>query len=123
MSNEKKTTMTFTGNLSVDCTFITRDLAIVEDSLKELEDFSKSEEFCNHPIKKQVMIKLVLEAYHKDGLEGGIRELVRFNIREIMNEVIRRELASDEENMTIKVAPCRLKLGVAEKVLNGRTEA
>ncbi|ADX87511.1 hypothetical protein [Vibrio phage JSF24] len=118
MSNTQKTTMTFTGNLSVDFTFIARDLETFEENLKELQELSQGESFEKLPVKNQVMTKLVLEAYQKEGLEGGIRELVRFNLRNGMNELIRDEMTLNDKTVTMKVAPCRLKLDTAEKVRN-----
>lgn len=118
MSNTQKTTMTFTGNLSVDFTFIARDLETFEENLKELQELSQGESFEKLPVKNQVMTKLVLEAYQKEGLEGGIRELVRFNLRNGMNELIRDEMTLNDKTVTMKVVPCRLKLDTAEKVRN-----
>ncbi|ADX87464.1 hypothetical protein [Vibrio phage JSF11] len=118
MSNTQKTTMTFTGNLSVDFTFIARDLETFEENLKELQELSQGESFEKLPVKNQVMTKLVLEAYQKEGLEGGIRELVRFNLRNGMNELMRDEMTLNDKTVTMKVAPCRLKLDTAEKVRN-----
>lgn len=118
MSNTQKTTMTFTGNLSVDFTFIARDLETFEEKLKELQELSQGESFEKLPVKNQVMTKLVLEAYQKEGLEGGIRELVRFNLRNGMNELMRDEMTLNDKTVTMKVAPCRLKLDTAEKVRN-----
>jgi hypothetical protein len=110
--------MTFTGNLSVDFTFIARDLETFEEKLKELQELSQGESFEKLPVKNQVMTKLVLEAYQKEGLEGGIRELVRFNLRNGMNELMRDEMTLNDKTVTMKVAPCRLKLDTAEKVRN-----
>ncbi|ASU01152.1 hypothetical protein [Vibrio phage JSF28] len=118
MSNTQKTTMTFTGNLSVDFTFIARDLETFEEKLKELQELSQGESFEKLPVKNQVMTKLVLEAYQKEGLEGGIRELVRFNLRNGMNELMGDEMTLNDKTVTMKVAPCRLKLDTAEKVRN-----
>lgn len=118
MSNTQKTTMTFTGNLSVDFTFIARDLETFEENLKELQELSQGESFEQLPVKNQVMTKLVLEAYQKEGLEGGIRELIRFNMRHGVNELIRDELTLNDKAFTVKMAPCRLKLDTAEKVRN-----
>ncbi|AFH14419.1 hypothetical protein VP3_0019 [Vibrio phage VP3] len=118
MSNTQKTTMTFTGNLSVDFTFIARDLETFEENLKELQELSQGESFKQLPVKNQVMTKLVLEAYQKEGLEGGVRELVRFNLRNGMNELMRDEMTLNDKAVTMKVAPCRLKLDTAEKVRN-----
>lgn len=118
MSNTQKTTMTFTGNLSVDFTFIARDLETFEENLKELQELSQGDSFEKLPVKNQVMTKLVLEAYQKEGLEGGIRELVRFNLRNGMNELIRDEMTLNDKTVTMKVVPCRLKLDTAEKVRN-----
>jgi hypothetical protein len=110
--------MTFTGNLSVDFTFIARDLETFEEKLKELQELSQGESFEKLPVKNQVMTKLVLEAYQKEGLEGGIRELVRFNLRNGMNELMGDEMTLNDKTVTMKVAPCRLKLDTAEKVRN-----
>lgn len=118
MSNTQKTTMTFTGNLSIDFTFIVRDLETFEENLKELQELSQGESFEQLPMKNQVMTKLVLEAYQKEGLEGGVRELVRFNLRNGMNVLIRDEMTLNDKTVTMKVAPCRLKLDTAEKVCN-----
>lgn len=118
MSNTQKTTMTFSGNLSIDFTFIARDLETFEENLKELQELSQGDSFEKLPVKNQVMTKLVLEAYQKEGLEGGIRELVRFNLRTGMNELMRDELSMNDASVTMKVAPCRLKLDTAAKVLN-----
>lgn len=118
MSNTQKTTMTFTGNLSIDFTFIVRDLETFEENLKELQELSQGESFEQLPVKNQVMTKLVLEAYQKEGLEGGVRELVRFNLRNGMNVLIRDEMTLNDKTVTMKVAPCRLKLDTAEKVCN-----
>lgn len=118
MSNTQKTTMTFTGNLSVDFTFIARDLETFEEKLKELQELSQGESFEKLPVKNQVMTKLVLEAYQKEGLEGGIRELVRFNLRNGMNELMGDEMTLNDKTVTMKMAPCRLKLDTAEKVRN-----
>ncbi|USS70625.1 hypothetical protein ViPhICP3M1_gp24 [Vibrio phage ICP3] len=118
MSNTQKNTMTFTGNLSVDFTFIARDLETFEEKLKELQELSQGESFEKLPVKNQVMTKLVLEAYQKEGLEGGIRELVRFNLRNGMNELMGDEMTLNDKTVTMKVAPCRLKLDTAEKVRN-----
>jgi hypothetical protein len=110
--------MTFTGNLSVDFTFIARDLETFEEKLKELQELSQGESFEKLPVKNQVMTKLVLEAYQKEGLEGGIRELVRFNLRNGMNELMGDEMTLNDKTVTMKMAPCRLKLDTAEKVRN-----
>lgn len=120
MTDIKKNTVTLTGNISVDFTFIARNLETFEENLKELEEVSKTDEFKTLSVKNQVMSQIVLEAYHEEGLEGGVRELIRFNMRNIINALLREEVATDERNATIRVAPCRLKLDVAQKVLNAK---
>lgn len=116
MSNTQKTAMIFTGNLSVDFTFTVRDLEAFEEDIKRLQELSQGEFFEKLPVKNQVMTKLILEAYQKEGLEGGARELVRFNLRNVMNELMHDKMTLNDETVTMSVAPCRLKLDTAEKV-------
>lgn len=115
-----KTTVTLTGNISVDFTLVARNLPECEAEIQKLEAaIADTENFSKLSAKHQVMSKLIVEAYRKDGIEGGIRELFRFNLRECMNDMFRGELAMNTDVATVKVAPCRVKLETAEKVLNG----
>lgn len=98
--------MTFKFTTSFDLTTI----VCLDKSREILADMRKAvahENFSKLPIKEQVFTKLVIEAADRSE-EEGIAELIRYNVRVGMNEIVAQEVKSHDEHLTLRPSPVKV---------------
>ena len=98
--------MTFKFTTSFDLTAIV-DLDKSREVLADMRKAAASENFSKLPVKNQVFTKLVLEAADRSE-EEGIAELIRYNVRVGMNEIITQEVKTNDECLTLRPSPAKV---------------
>lgn len=92
--------MTFKYTASFDTTVVI-DVDKARELLTDLRKVAAAEGFTKLPAKNVAFTHIVLQAAARSE-EEGFAELIRFNIRTGLNEIITDELACKDEFLTIR---------------------
>lgn len=98
--------MTFKFTTSFDLTAIA-NLDKAREVLADLRKAWNTAGFEKLPVKNQVFTKLVIEAADRSE-EEGIAELLRYNLRVRLNEIITKEMKMDDEYLTLRPSPTKV---------------
>lgn len=95
MTHQFKVEFTFT------CVHTAEDVAELVKHIHEV--ISEPEDSGRFTVEQRVFCKLALQAAEKDGLDGLVREAVRFNIRKGIPVVLKDEIPSNWKHSPCKV--------------------
>lgn len=100
--------LTFKFRTSFDTTVILDKPSAEKSVLEIVKAYEDHEQYNYMPAKQKAMTGLIAQAYINHGLDAGVAEMLRYNFRTGLNDILKSDVAVSEAYGSIKPAPVKV---------------